>query len=352
MKAAEFATAYYRNVPESNLQSDNAEIDLSSSRQWSLRFGEMLHDTLEGQHPSSAEFSDTINGYNSWYIGHFDRLAAAADNSGTEAGYSAANELNFHALNISMLSNWGALLIDGEPEWREARSGAIRLQQDILAARGLSYYVQREAAAGAGNNYQYFDEANKRGRGSFEGRANEFDAAIVLLEVMQRRKDLTVLPAPLQFEKFSHHTSSETRANIDFIVLRDDEQVAGIQVKGRVHADDFKKYDSNRVILVDAGNDLGNERSVKTGPRSRDIRLASWGGLICAQRVTRIKTVGKNSLAQYAVGDNRHLQSLAQRSILQKQFRAKQLTLGLKPYLQIGTERIAERLDAFFEQTA
>lgn len=364
MQAHEFAQGYHPSLSDNTfmLTQPTEGVDLMSSRLWSNKFGEWLHGALNGEPIDGRDFSQTADSYRDWIQGNFMDLQEYIDADLTnsiegpadetpdqqiaretlnEAACQAANEVNFHELNAAMLPNWLAL-VGGDHSWRgETRHQLISATQDMIALRGLKYYARREQVSGIDKNYEYFDPNKKGRRNMFEGRANEFDAAIVLLEIMKRREDLLILPAPIQFEKFGK-TIDDKSTNVDFVALTTGGQALGLQVKGHVTAKVRDHYDPHRVAFIDAAADLGNERSMRTKRGSSDKTVMTWGGLICVQRVMNIKLTGPNTSVSMMNQQGLHG---FQRRVLQDMFRAKQLAGTIKPHLQQATIAIKERID-------
>ncbi|CAN5358294.1 hypothetical protein BH09PAT4_BH09PAT4_04530 [soil metagenome] len=342
MKAGLFLQAYPRTIEPRHLAAIDGDAELVKSRQWSNRFGEILYDTLEGNPPSDEQFVDTIGSYKGWLAHGLPHLAGSLVRREDRDAFEHLNEINFHYLNSGMGGMW-LLLINAQRNNHHTtdRQKYIEMAQDALALNGLEYYFSREAVSGQEANYIYFDHDNKRRREHFEGRAHEFDAAVVLLQAMRQRKELIVVPAPLQFEKFNQRsaTTGGKSARSDFIFVKGDE-VGGVQVKGFVTAEAKSEYDASRVVMLDAANDLGNQRYLRTKQKCSDKRLVSWGGLICAQRVAGIK-LHKGALSN----------QLARRELIATMGRAKFLTAGVESYLKLATSRITERIDDYVEQS-
>lgn len=343
MKAGPFLEAYPRTIEPRHLAAVDGDADLVKSREWSNRFGEVLHDTLNGQPPNDDQFAELLGSYRGWVFTGLPRLVKSLARAEDQDSFEHLNEINFHYLNSAMTGMWFLLFHAkrGTPV-QTGRQQFIEMGQDALALSGLDYYFSREAVAGQRANYVYFDKENQTRREHFEGRAHEFDAGIVLLEAMRRRKDLVVVPAPLQYEKFNRRSAvtNGKSARSDFIFVKDDE-VGGIQVKGYVTTEAKSEYDPSRVVMLDAANDLGNQRYIRTKNRSSDKRLVSWGGLICAQRVAGIK-LHHGALSK----------QLDRRELIANMGRAKFLTSGVESYLALATNRIIERIEDYIEQSA
>lgn len=346
MKSSDFSEAYPRTLPDRHLAAKNFEdFDMSTSRYWSNFFGEILHDHLTD--PTGSNVTDDrravigkqLHRYANWVAGERVQLVEKSSQHSTDESEKVATELHFHALNGGMMHNW--LPIVGFNE-QGGRSKGIAMGQAMLAIHGLQYYSNREGSAGKSSDYAYFSAINTNHRYGFESRANEIDSAIVLMELMRRRKELIVVPAPLQFEKFGFESGrdSDHSPNADFIGI-EEAQAVGFQVKNIVHEQDIWHYDNSRIVMIDAGRDLGNERYRRMAHESSRLKLVSWGGTIAAQHVLKLQVTGKAC----------HQLGLDQKFVVQQKMRARALVIDAAPYIGPATAILDERLAHYFEMS-
>jgi len=249
----------------------------------------------------------------------------------------ANNEFNFQRLNIAMRPMWLPITDGAWPEAPGVRQFAITLSQNLLAVEGLTYYRQREKLSGAKSGYQYFGPDNDLFRRSHEGLMTEFDAAIVLLELLRAKKfqRCTVVPAPLQFE------SRTPKVNVDFVFVHEYNEAVGVQVKAQVSPEDVALYDKQRVVLVDGKMDFGNEIIKKTS-RNKCEQVVGWAGMICAQRMLHVNTKGPEFEVFRTVG-------MTANQMVKQKWLAKQLLHGIKPAQANAVQYLSQRLIPHFE---
>ena len=121
------------------------------------------------------------------------------------------------------------------------------------------------------------------------GMIQEFDAAIILLEFARSQPNLTIVPAPLQFEH------SNRRRNVDFVVANViDQRAVGVQVKTNARRETVEGADKRRVVFVDGTTDLGNVKAMRIDTTSSRERVRPWPGIIAAKRVEGVPSHGKS----------------------------------------------------------
>lgn len=267
MKFEEFAEAYTRDLSDAVVVSDPR---MQAARRFDQMFGQVLHDTLMGQEPTTE--IDPIG-----YTNHRERFAALALellDSDDEDDLQLFQELTFHLQNTSMIFNWLS---------REHRYTNLTCSQDALALSALDAYKKRYEAIKEGT---YFTDALEQVRWRVEGYLHEIDAGIVLCEYAKKHGDMTVVPGPSRFQ------DKAGRANADFIVLDfENRRALGVQVKAYIaSADVLAKYDPERIVFIDGSVDLGGSRTMRIDvDRSVKMRAVAWGGEIAARRVLDIR---------------------------------------------------------------
>ncbi len=250
-----------------------------------------------------------------------------------DVGLRARNEVNFHAMNRHMLGMWEPLTRGGWSS-EERRREHITYAQSSLAVEGLFYYMSRQRIADADGSHAMFTPAYKELYERTTGIIQEVDAAIVLLDVVRRYRNLTVVPAPMQFER-----SRQRRRNVDFVVVDAEAgRAVGIQVKSKVNPKDFAEADKDRVVFVDGDVDLGNVKAMRTQRGKSDRRVVAWPGIIAARRMSLIKTHGKG---RTQVGGS-------SRNIMKLKIEAERLVgdtqVDYRGLSQVIGERILERI--------
>jgi hypothetical protein len=289
MEAYDFSGPYPPFHGEQIRSDEKPEISdlLMPARKWANTFGTILHDYLSDEALCKPALS-MLSEYEFWgatrlpYIAH--EVMPLRDNK----NLAAANELNFNTLNAGMIDMWKPIFRGGWEKGEQA--AAIKKSQDIVAMDGLELYSQREHYTKTKLS-EYFSFKNLDRRIRFEGMVNEFDTAIVLMDIIKDRPTMTVVPAPAQFE----HGAKTT--NADFIVVDtdpDNRRAIGVQVKMAIRAEDQARYDKSRIVLVDARIDLGNHLPKRLERLSSTQTNVAWAGLICASHIQHAKTYGKN----------------------------------------------------------
>jgi hypothetical protein len=331
----QFLEAYPRTLPESHIMGDVGTIDMSGSRAWSAVMGTILHDVLSGTDIDARALRRMSGNYAEWAMDQIPKLTAAAEElPDPEDTGRIANELNFHHLNLGMWDMWDMLRLREKPTDPRQRNAMISAAQNDIAFQGVHLYASREKSSTRGN-YSYFSKDNAVRRGVVEGIGNEFDAAIVLLELMKKDRELYVLPGPLQFEARSIPEERPTHYsnNADFVVVRKD-QAVGIQVKSFVHEEAVEKYNPERIILVDARADFGNERRMRTQQESTRQKTVNWGAMLCAQRFVEMR----------GHGDKLSILRFEPQRAMQLKFLAKQLVGNMRPNLNSAVNIVSDRL--------
>lgn len=279
MLAHEFVDVYQRDP---SVYVDQSQPNIAEAQRKSLAFGRLLHDVLSDVEIVPTTIDEAFDGYDQW-VDNFSELESATLRS--PDGWQTRNELGFHGLNRHMLDMWSPLLTRS---WESAavRRESTNVAQNSLAFEGLDYYMNRENFIRDKGAAAFFDKDNEEWVGRFTGVLQEYDAAIVVLDVVHRNPNLTVVPAPRQFER---HKNS--RINADLIVADvAAKKAVGVQIKTTVSRATAGGIDSDRIVLIDGTNDLGNVRALRTRRESSNKQVKAWPGIISAKRVHEIPT--------------------------------------------------------------
>ncbi len=292
MLTTELVQAYDRDAHL--LVDPVSELDqqMEDARMYSARFGEFLFDRLADP-TADLDIADKFwYQYAAWTNRGLVQANSWVNNNPdtSDDKLQASTELNFNRLNAAMLNMWIPLIYPDQFDDQEVRR-TISISQDKLALWGLNSYIARDKIAGQDNDYKYFSPENAPFRDVLEGIVNEFDTAIVLLEVMRRHPEITVVPAPKQFERKSNSHNGK-KPNADFVVVSKDGRAIGVQVKSTVRSGNVQAYDPDRIVLVDCKIDLGNEQVRRTKPGKSEQSVQTWAGIVSAQRVQRMKFHG------------------------------------------------------------
>lgn len=293
MISSEFVAPYDRSVPEHELFHGPLKDDpaMITSRYWANAYGEVLHDYLTTGQP--VDISNHRGAYLGFLFENLPYLHEKVREIEDPKSYNwTASELSFHMMNGPFFRMWGPLIDNGKwfSERGNTRLDAIHVTQDFVALAGIQAYILREkSGTGKRHDYSYFSTENRDAKARFEGVGNELDAGLVLLEAIKPHDDLTVVPAPYQFER----QSTQPQYNADFIVASSNGNAIGVQVKSSV-MDETKvaHYDKERIVIIDASADLGNYRIMRTQQESTKLKRVGWATLLSAQYALKIKTHG------------------------------------------------------------
>lgn len=236
----------------------------------------------------------------------------------------ADSQLSYHQLNQCMLPMWRSLLDGLDPkESREEKLAWIERVQTEIALLGTQVLIRRQSIIDKYGQKVYFSGASPLTpmRETLAGSGAEYDVAIQLLEMIKQAmiKDeslnLTVIPAPPQFEQTDHYKtvvepgSKALNPNADFLVINlNTHQVTGVQVKaGGGNNRQAKKaeehYDLSRVTLL-YGMDISppirvkipnkNQRTAR-GELNAPERLFFWSGQLAIALAMKANTYGPES---------------------------------------------------------
>lgn len=325
MKSPEFVSVYPLDLSDRQIYFGDYGEDIQEAQRRSYQIGRFLHAVLSGGHPDTFTTEAEINEYDRWTSNHRQLESATLDYPDMEP----FNEINFHGLNRHMLDLWKPLRQGGWQSDAERRS-SIDIAQNGLALAGFGHYRAREELLRAyGGTEDFFEPQNQRAYGSFTGAIQEYDAGIILIEFMRRNPNVTVVPAPMQFERTNSRTNVDLLI-IDFIGKR----AVGAQVKTQVRHQHVEKYDKDRVVLIDGAVDLENVRVMRIKKGTSKEALKPWPGIIATKCVERIKTSG----------DRSYIATEFSRYLNNQKFRARQLVGKYRVDYRELTARIGERI--------
>lgn len=317
MRAADFAAGYEKQPSDAFIHQGSPEFvqAMHESREWSRFLGRVTHGLFTSEFTELQDMtSEKWGEYRDWLRGDGARGAMATlESLESEDRARGANELNFHCLNSDMIGMWVPLLYKDSWPDDQFRRDWIKSAQEGLARTGLYSYLTRERYIEGRGGTEVVYETNDVIYKAQTGIMQEFDAGIVLLDVMRRNPDITVVPAPLQFER-----SRRKSRNVDFLAVHREAKTAiGVQVKSRHTNEQAQAADHERVVFLDGDIDLGNIRAVRVKKGSSKQRVVPWPGIIAAKYVDRIKTHGKGKNLRAARNPARtlHEKTIARRLV-------------------------------------
>jgi len=325
MKSVEFLEAYQRDLVPSQVYNETANQQIQAAQLYSYGYGHILHDSLSGQTQGLSERASQLTEYEEQ--ANFSDLEMSMLANGNDWKYR--NEVNFLGLNYHMAGMWQPV-INGS--WNKGGNVTpIRHTLNGLALDGLLYYQYRENYLRRRGDEAFQSEASQFVFSRMEGAMQECDATIVLVNWVKSHPNLTVVPAPAQFE----HSSG--RANADLVVVDTVEKRAvGVQVKTKASEHVRRRYDPERIVVVDS-EDLGNVRVLASKNKRGGEAPRPWPGIIAASRVLDIKTQQDQNFGPQAI-----------QTILKRKMVARQILGNLRvDYREVSREigaRILEKL--------
>lgn len=341
MKAAEFVAGYEREALPSTMGPAYDAV-MAEPREWSCFLGKTLHMVMT-EDDAVREYctQGRWNGYRNWLDGGgIHQTASAMMMLDDEQRARASNEFNVHRLHYAMTAMWAPILAEGGWGRRpNMRRTLIDDAQTRLAAFGVEQYVERQAyikqLGGTEALYGKQNMANRPLYKAFVGCLQEFDAAVVLLDVMRQHEDITVIPAPMQFE-----ASGNKGRNADFLAVHSErDTMIGIQVKSRLQPRHVQEADKERIIFIDGDTDLGNVRRVRFIEGKTSERVVTWPGIISAKYMSRVRLHGKRRVR--AAG---HQSPLALRFKLMAHEHVGDITVNYRDLSNKIGERVMDRL--------
>lgn len=299
MLASEFVKAYPSDLTPKQIHQGEHTPYMEEAQQYSYKWGRLLHSLLSGERFNSPFAADEALEYRDWldsgFRQTFDNLAQAPP----EVRAHGYNELNFHTINSYLQGSWEALIF-GEWQSEGVRRDVLQKAQIGLAVEGVGYYKKRQDfIAERQGTHVLFDPEINPVHNCFTGIMQEFDAGDVALQALlwigriHKRKDLVLLPAPLQFERWRKKT------NVDYILVDLIKATAvGVQVKSRLRASDFEVADKSRMMFIDGDVDFDSIMPVRIKRDQSTEVIAAWPGLIAATQIanTKLPKVPPNQL--------------------------------------------------------
>lgn len=286
MRTAEFLEAYPRDLTPSQIHHGVTIPEVQAAQLYSYAFGQLAFDALSNKREGLTERRAQLTAYE-------DQVDfAVIEDALVESpnGWDYRNEVNFYGLNFHMEKMWTPLVMGEWPKDADHKHSG-NFSMNGLALEGLRYYIQRERFI-AKHGIDTYDGADlspivRRNTGFMQ----EFDATIAVLNWAKKYSNLTVVPAPAQFE----HNAQ--RANIDLLVVDfREERTVGVQVKTVADQKTRSRYDPDRVVIIDS-SDLSNVRLVGGSKASHSALPRPWPGLIAASRVGAIQTRRNTDIA-------------------------------------------------------
>ncbi len=289
MDAKRFAQeGYPRFLDLDRLNTDNPPQDIIDARRWSHEFGQLIHARLCGEEPPVLNSDREFDRYRNW-VQHISTVEIDLLLGGDSEEEATRNrmEVNFHSLNLHMQDLWTPIT-RGRWKSEQKRQEDITIAQDSMALVSLFNYKVRQDLVEREGDDILFDPKYERLFAMTTGVNQEYDVMIVLLDFMRQNPNITIVPAPMQFERGPHNR----RRNVDFLAVnRAENRAVGVQVKTSVRQEVVDEADEDRVVLIHGTADLGNVRAVRVG-RSREV-IKPWPGIIATKRVTTVSANGK-----------------------------------------------------------
>jgi hypothetical protein len=282
MRSAEFIQAYPLDISPEVIHAGEHSALIPEAQDLSYRFGRLLHAHMSGNESDSMTHPVEMSTYRLWARGLNDIEYDLLD--GGDPGLHALNELNFHLMNKNMHGLWRPI-IDGAWDSEGKRTHSLMAAERALAIDGFTYFAARQRLADREGAHIFFEDTSMGElHNTLTGMIQEFDAALVLMGVAKRHPGMTIVPAPLNFER------TKKNVNVDFVVLDTYEKRSiGVQVKTKVRQADYDRADKKRVVFVDGTVDFDNVKAMRTRRRSSDEQTAPWAGLIAAKMVDGMK---------------------------------------------------------------
>lgn len=320
MDAKEFAQGYPRREVNPSDRGDN-ETYLQAEA-YSEFFGTILHDALTGELDPNigvANFMDVLTEYGQFVRGEMADYERKLFMSGKEYANKRLNSFSYHWLNTAMALMWEFVINPELAKDERTRKEIIGMTQDLIALGGSKRFTYKDRLADKKNGYMYFGESMEATRAVLEGSLQEFDTAIVLLDIAKKHPGTIVLPAPAQFEQWAATTETGNR-NVDLLLIDlVGNRAIGVQVKAFANGDYDESqvlgYDSNYAVVVDGNVDLQNRQHRRVKQEKTQFKSVSWAGMISADHLKNLNTHGNRA--------SKLLGSVSASTLLQLKFDAK-----------------------------
>lgn len=215
MDAKQFVEAYPLTLAPNIINSGNPTPELAVAQTWSYRFGRLLHAQLSGEPPDAFGTQKEFDQYRSWvrHMPEMEEDVLIADIP-EEQRLRNRMEINFHSINGHMLDMWTPIV---KGHWGNDRKRAeqLTIAQNSMALSGLFYFQARQQLVDQHEGtHILFQPDHQSFYSVLTGVIQEYDTTIVLLEFIRNHPNLTVVPAPMQFERAPRNK----RRNVDFVV--------------------------------------------------------------------------------------------------------------------------------------
>lgn len=306
MRSLEFVAPYADEMSGDQIHAGSHSQYIEDAQDWSYKFGRFAHSVLRDEVPAEGigAYVDMAS-YATW-LQHEGMDLQWRGKEGDQSDYLRCySEANFHALNQHFMPMW-MLLSEGSWPSERVRRDAFEHMAKQIGVDGLVRYAIRKKFVSQEGTETLFTERNKPFADVTNGALQEFDAAMVLLDVAKKHPDMAVVPAPLQFER-----GVDSTRNVDFLIIkRMGKRAIGAQVKSNVHGRTASHYDSSRVVLIDGNVDFDNILSMRTKKGSSHEKVVGWPGLLNAKRVQDLPVRGKGMNSHERVG-NMRVQAMA-----------------------------------------
>lgn len=291
MKAAEFVQAYPLDIPPAQIHAGEYSKGIEDFQTFSYRFGRLLHNTLSDREADTFTDPQEMMQYRVHNETLFDREGDIL--LGGDTDLRAFSELNFHRMNGAMFGMWQPLL-DGGWGSESNRLHRIRAAQRTLALESCTYFAARDIWINTQGGTHIIREGTDRQKelaGVINGTIQEMDAAYILLEFIRENPNLTIVPAPLNFER------TRKRVNVDHVIVDvAGWRAVGAQVKTSTKSEEIEDADPERVVFIDGSVDLDNVLAMRTRKGSSSERVVPWAGLITTKAVSEMKVDKRASL--------------------------------------------------------
>jgi len=327
MLSTEFAKGYADELTAERIHRGSHAEYITDAQNWSYKFGRLLHAALTDK-PIDALSEQLVDAYPHWLDTQLLHVPERVSLDKPETYANVVSETNFHRLNNHMLGMWAPI---GAGKWEVSDKDRRTFFANMrigLAMEGVWLLALREAVAKHFGSPTLFTEHNTTIFNAINGSAQEFDAALVMLDVIQKHRHLALVPAPLQFER-----GDNPKNNVDFVVADFiGKRAVGVQVKSSVTARTAANYDSSRVVLIDGNVDFDNVKAVRTKTKSSDRKVVTWPGMVAAKRMQDVPLHGHR------------LNGSERERILRFKLLSRKLLEGTKVDYQLAGTRIGARI--------
>lgn len=319
-----YSEGYPRELDENEIHRGDHSHAIEDAQNWSYEFGHLLHDCLS--HDTVQMSGNRLWAYAEW-LKTLKQTEANLVSLPPENAIRARNELNFHMLNRHMLGLW-LPLEKNTWESESYRQECISAAESHLAMEGVRYYIFRERYAKKFGSETLYTPEHKKATQMLTGIAQEIDTGIILMDIAKQYKDLTFVPAPLQFER------TKKERNVDFVAVNIHRKTAiGLQVKSVVTNERYDRYDPEYVVMVDGDCDMNNIKAVRTVKGKSDKYVMSWPGMIAARRIVDLKPQNLRGMA-----------SVNRDAITKLKFHARDVAGNIRVDYRDISRRIGERI--------